>query len=272
MSDKKFDLGDYVEVKDRIRVFYESYGGGRLVTSGYELTNEPDGKPKVIVTALAYRSVDDPHPGVGTSWMYLPGKTSYTAGSEIENVETSAWGRAIGSLGILIDRSIATTNEIEAKKDPAVVIEEVRRVEITGIVSFGTSNQSDGKLRETPTGWVLGFNLTTGPRQWTRVLVRDDMALRLAHGDISLPPSLPLRVFGPIEKAEDHVGDRIVRYQRGTAEKITADEWELPAETHGAGPSPDAAGVPEAEPTAEPSAPRLFDEATEAELDAAVPR
>ena len=145
---------------------------------------------------------------------------------------------------------------------------EVRRVEITGIVSFGTSNQSDGRLRETPTGWVLGFNLTTGPRQWTRVLVRDDMALRLAHGDIALPPSLPLKVFGPIEKAEDHVGDRIVRYQRVTAEKITADEWELPAETHGAGPSPDAAGVPSAEPTAEPSAPHLFDDEAERQLDA----
>src|SRR3990167_1592067 len=157
MSDKKFDMGDYVEVKDRIKVFYELFGAGRLVTSGYELTNEPDGKPKVIVTALAYRTVDDPHPGVGTSWMYLPGKTSYTAGSEIENVETSAWGRAIGSLGILIDRSIATTNEIEAKADPGIVKDEVHREEITGVLSLGTSNQSDGLLRETPTGWVLGF-------------------------------------------------------------------------------------------------------------------
>jgi hypothetical protein len=128
---------------------------------------------------------------------------------------------------------------------------EVHREEITGIVSIGTSNQSDGKLRETPTGWMLGFNLTTGPRRWVRVLVRDDMALRLAHGDIELRPSLPLKVFGPVEKAEDHVGDRIVRYQRVTAEKITADEWELP------GPPPQ-------------TGPGLFDAATEQELDGAL--
>ena len=270
MPDKKFDLGDYVEVKDRIARFYDLYGQGRLVTSGYELTREPDDKPKVIVTGLAYRTPDDPHPGVGTSWMYLPGRTSYTLGSEIENAETSAWGRAIGSLGILIDRSIASANEIEAKADPAVAAEEVQRTEITGILSLGTSNQSDGRLRETPTGWMLGFNLTTGPRRWVRVLVRDDMALRLAHGDLELRPGMPLKVFGPIEKAEDHVGDRIVRYQRVTAEKIVADEWELPAETTGPVATPDAAGVPSAESTANPSTPRLFDEATEAELDGAL--
>ena len=117
MADKKFDLGSYVEVKDRIKLFYELFGQGRLVTANYELTREPDDKPKVIVTAYAYRTTDDPHPGVGTSWMYLPGKTSYTVGSEIENVETSAWGRAIGALGILIDRSIATSTEIRDKQD-----------------------------------------------------------------------------------------------------------------------------------------------------------
>lgn len=43
-----------------------------------------------------------------------------------------------------------------------------------------------------------------------------------------------------------------------------------PAETHGAGPSPDAAGTPEAEPTAEPSAPHLFDDEAERQLDEAL--
>jgi len=116
MSDKKgIDLGDYVEVKDRIRLFYELFGSGRLVTEDVTILTDPAGKQRVMVKALAYRTVDDPHPGVGHSWMEIPGRTPYTNGSEIENAETSAWGRAIGSLGILIAGSIATTNEIESK-------------------------------------------------------------------------------------------------------------------------------------------------------------
>ena len=119
MPDKKFELGDYVEVKDRIKLFYELFGQGRLVTGEVRLTSEPDGVPRVVVQAFAYRTPDDPQPGVGWSWLELPGKTSYTRGSEIENAETSAWGRAIGSLGILIDRSIASANEINNKAGDA---------------------------------------------------------------------------------------------------------------------------------------------------------
>ena len=116
---KRFDLGDYVEVKDRIAKFYELFGQGRLVTGEVRLSNEPDGVPRVMVQGLAYRSPEDLHPGVGWSWMELPGKTTYTKGSELENTETSAWGRAIGSLGILIDRSIASANEVDNKKGEA---------------------------------------------------------------------------------------------------------------------------------------------------------
>ena len=98
MPDKKeFALGDYIEVKDRIARFYELFAGGRLVTTEVRATSEPDGKPRVWVQAAAYRTADDPHPGIGWSWLELPGATPYTRGSELENAETSAWGRAIGS-------------------------------------------------------------------------------------------------------------------------------------------------------------------------------
>ncbi|CAB4173930.1 hypothetical protein UFOVP960_17 [uncultured Caudovirales phage] len=118
MADKfnaKDALADYVTVPQRIAQFYELFGGGRLVTGDVRLTSEPDGKPRVMVQAFAYRTVDDPQPGVGWSWMELPGTTSFTRGSELENTETSAWGRAIASLGILVDRSVASVNEIKAK-------------------------------------------------------------------------------------------------------------------------------------------------------------
>lgn len=119
MPDKKeFALGDYIEVKDRIKVFYELFGSGRLVTEEVKATSEPDGKPRIWVKAAAYRTADDPKPGIGWSWLELPGSTPYTRGSELENAETSAWGRAIGSLGILIDKSIASGNEVRSKEAP----------------------------------------------------------------------------------------------------------------------------------------------------------
>lgn len=176
MPDKKFDLGDYVEVKDRITKFYELYGNGRLVTGEVTLTSEPDGKPRVMVQALAYRNPEDPHPGVGYSWMELPGKTTYTAGSELENTETSAWGRAIASLGILNDKSIASAQEIANKQEgagsagtsaegaggpPAPQGETVTALgpkRVTGeVVKGGEAHQ--GKWKQGIDGPAIGFKL-----------------------------------------------------------------------------------------------------------------
>ena len=172
MPDKKFDLGDYVEVKDRIKLFYELFGQGRLVTGEVRLTTEPDGVPRVMVQGLAYRSPDDQLPGVGWSWMALPGTTSYTKGSELENVETSAWGRAIGSLGILIDRSIASANEVENKRDggsaperTAAPTDAYRETEEllgdyagTGIVKLGEGGYKL-ESHEQPNGHAIGFRM-----------------------------------------------------------------------------------------------------------------
>src|SRR5512146_31460 len=109
-------LADYVTVPERIKLFYEMYGKGRLVTGEVRVELGPDGKARVIVQAAAYRDPDDKLPGIGWSWMELPGTSNFTRGSELENTETSAWGRAIAALGILVDRSIASVNEIETKK------------------------------------------------------------------------------------------------------------------------------------------------------------
>lgn len=110
------DLEGYIPVNQRIDRFYELYGQGSIVTEKVFVSSEPDNVPRVWAKALAYRTPDDPHPGVGWSWMVLPGSTNFTRGSELENTETSAWGRAIASLGILIDKSIASQNEVDNKR------------------------------------------------------------------------------------------------------------------------------------------------------------
>jgi hypothetical protein len=83
---------------------------------------EVEGKKWVIGRAYAYRTPEDQRPGVGTAWEIVPGTTPFTRGSEIQNLETSAWGRAIGALGIGIDASIATLDEIQHAKERSKVM------------------------------------------------------------------------------------------------------------------------------------------------------
>jgi hypothetical protein len=108
---------EYAQVNERIQEFYANYSTGAVVTEQVEYLRDPDNNlERVVVHAAAYRTPDDPHPGRGTSWMAVPGKTPYTNGSELENAETSAWGRAIAAVGILVNKGIASASEIRAKR------------------------------------------------------------------------------------------------------------------------------------------------------------
>ena len=106
-------LKDYVQVNERIIHFYEQYPTGSIQSEMLTLT-----ETLVVFKAFAFRHPDDPKPGVGHSSLAIPGTTPYTEGSEIENAETSAWGRALAALGFEVKRGIASRNEIENKQKP----------------------------------------------------------------------------------------------------------------------------------------------------------
>ncbi len=99
---------DYVEVKDRIKHFreLEKYDDWSIDTNIIEITPEKvitktvicDEVGKVMSTGIAYEMANSSHIN----------KTSY-----IENCETSSVGRALGFLGIGIDGSIASADEVE---------------------------------------------------------------------------------------------------------------------------------------------------------------
>ena len=101
---------DYIEVSERLVVFYERFPNGSL-QGEWEYTAR-DGEQWLVYKALAYRTPDDPRPGIGYAWEPIPGRTPYTKGSELMNGETSAWGRALAALGIAVHRGIATGTEI----------------------------------------------------------------------------------------------------------------------------------------------------------------
>lgn len=96
---------DYITVNERIQYFRENFPDLSLETEIVELNDkfvvlkalikEKDGR--IIATGLA-REVN------GDSYI---NKTSY-----VENAETSAWGRALACLGIGIDTSMASAEEV----------------------------------------------------------------------------------------------------------------------------------------------------------------
>ena len=96
----------YVEVNERIKFFRENYKDWSLTSKIISLEDgvcvikaivkDENGVTKA--TGLAYERENST----------FINKTSY-----IENCETSAWGRALGNLGIVIDVSIASADEVQ---------------------------------------------------------------------------------------------------------------------------------------------------------------
>ena len=96
---------EYVEVNERVKHFRKNYEGWRIITELVSNDNKvcvfkasvQDENGNTISTGYAYEKED-------ASFI---NKTSY-----IENCETSAVGRALGFLGIGIDTSIASSDEV----------------------------------------------------------------------------------------------------------------------------------------------------------------
>lgn len=121
-----FELGDYVDVPSRIAEFREKHPDGSLQPADLAVPYRVEAigeQTFVVVVAAAYRSPDDQRPGVGMAYEQFPGKTPYTKGSELQNAETSAWGRAIVAvLAADAKRGVASQEDIRnrrAEREPA---------------------------------------------------------------------------------------------------------------------------------------------------------
>ena len=95
----------YVEVNERLRYFRENYKDWSLESSVIEKTENSiiikatikDNEGRVRATGLAEE---------------IKGSTFINKTSYVENCETSAWGRALANLGIGIDVSVASFDEV----------------------------------------------------------------------------------------------------------------------------------------------------------------
>jgi hypothetical protein len=110
-----FDLSNYVDVKTRIKLFYDKYPQGSLQ---FEFKGVMPNNPDYIWgVTYAYRTPEDLKPSTGTASELGKGKTSFTAGSELANLESSCHGRAIGAFGLGIDAAMATSDEVQFAKE-----------------------------------------------------------------------------------------------------------------------------------------------------------
>lgn len=147
MAFDKKGLDNYVQVNERIVAFYKQFPEGSIQSEIVTLT-----ETLVVVKAYAYRTDGDDKPGIGHSSMIIPGSTPYTRGSELENCETSAWGRALAALGFEVKRGIASRNEIENKQTEMTVDTATGEVIIpqTGKPVSGTGGDPLDDFQESP--------------------------------------------------------------------------------------------------------------------------
>lgn len=102
---------EYIPVNERIKHFREEYGPGwSIVTEIIECN------PERVLIKASVLSLDSPG-GVrvaSTGHAYEEyGSTFINKTSYVENCETSAIGRALGNLGIGIDTSVASAEEVQ---------------------------------------------------------------------------------------------------------------------------------------------------------------
>lgn len=111
-----FDLDGYNTVPERIEEFRKKYPHGSLQQVDLRFEDFA-GHAWVVYTAAAYRTPDDERPGHGTAWEPVPGKTSFTRDSELQNAETAAWGRAIvAALAADAQKPIASREEVRNRQ------------------------------------------------------------------------------------------------------------------------------------------------------------
>jgi len=113
-----FDLSNYVTVAQRITEAKKLYPNGRFVSEIVTVPEPHTGK-YIAVRAHFYRDADDPTPASGLAWKLVPGPTPYTLNSELQNAETSAWGRALVAAFVAdTTKGIASRDEVEEHKPP----------------------------------------------------------------------------------------------------------------------------------------------------------
>lgn len=215
-----FNMDDYVDVSTRIRLFREKHPDGSLQS---EITLAEDGS-WVLAKAWAYRDRVDTRPGIGHSRLAIPGKTTYTKDSEVENSETSAWGRAIVAALAADTKKIASTEEVArhgSGGEPSAVsqsnapnAEPSRKP--TGLASSPVPSPAPGGAAISPASSTVPENTPAAA-----VTAQEEVE------PVQAPSSKPGSQFTPPEKAQAKIKQRETEKEGAKAPATDAQVAEL---------------------------------------------
>ena len=125
---------EYVPVNERIKAFWQLYPDGNIIT---ELVTNDNGVCVMKASILVNDEVKTTGYAYERENSTFINKTSY-----IENCETSAVGRALGLLGIGIDKSIASYEEV------ATAMENQKKIDATKVQAIEKAIKDRGITAE----------------------------------------------------------------------------------------------------------------------------
>lgn len=112
----------YKQVPERLADFKAKHPEGSLQPADpfnpYRVETIGD-RSFIVYVAAAYRTPDDRRPGIGIAWEPFPGTTPYTRNSELQNAETSAWGRAIVAALASEAKAVASAEDVRNRRGEA---------------------------------------------------------------------------------------------------------------------------------------------------------
>lgn len=117
-----FDMKEYKEVPERIADLKTKHAEASLqpadLAQPFQIVTVGE-QVFIVYAAACYRTPDDPRPGVGLAWEPVPGKTQFTKDSELQNAETSAWGRAIVAALASESKHVASAQDVRNRSEDA---------------------------------------------------------------------------------------------------------------------------------------------------------
>lgn len=156
-------LKNYIEVKDRIQMFYEKFPEGTLHFQ-YKGVLEFNGESYIYGEAFAYPERDKMAYASGWAWERVPAK-GFAKGAEMMTLETSAWGRAIAALGIAVTKGIASREEVQRnmkpENDPWQTPPDSPTKPIEGKIRQETPSQVSGQQEGVERGYFGSYRVAT---------------------------------------------------------------------------------------------------------------
>lgn len=140
---QQFDINAYVTVNERIRAFWKDHPTGRIVTDIFHLDDASFENRMVVIKAEVYIDNSPNTPPSAVDWAKEREGVGYVSKTSfIENASTSAIGRALATLGYLVDKNRASREEIEAvqrsEQEHQVILDKIKTLAKGGTAEMKT--------------------------------------------------------------------------------------------------------------------------------------